>query len=49
MRPDIYLKIKEHNKFVEEKILETKMGSPISLTEILINKENIYKKIYEAK
>lgn len=49
MRLDIYLKIKEHNNFVEQKLLETQRGSPISLTEILINKEKIYKKIYEAK
>jgi len=49
MRLDIHLKIEEHNNFVDQRLLESQRGSPISLTELLINKEKIYKNIYEAR
>lgn len=41
MELDIYLKIKGHNFFVEQEFLRADNGGYVSLTDLLIQKENI--------
>ena len=47
MRLDIYLKIKEHNNFVEKELAMSDKGCFVNLTDLLIKKEQIIKDIYK--
>ncbi len=49
MRRDIYLKIKEHNNFVERELLKSCYGDIINLTELILKKEFLYKKETNAQ